>query len=406
MLILHIDANSAYLSWTAAAMLKEGAAVDLRKVPAVIGGDEESRHGIVLAKSPACKSLGIVTGESLFEARRKCPGLLVVPPDHDLYRRASDAMYGLLCEYSPVIQRFSIDECFLDYTASERHFGDPVKTAEEIRERIKTELGFTVNVGVSENKILAKMASEFEKPDKVHTLWKSEVKTKMWPLPVRELFMVGKAAEQKLKKVNINTIGDLATADPVYIRTLLKAHGTLIWEYANGIDSSPVIPDSETQRKGIGNSTTTAADVTDRREAHKILLSLCERVGMRLRATEAKATLVSITLKNTAFLSVSRQTKLEAPIDETSEIYRRAVELFDRYWKGEPLRLLGVTVSDFDREEEHQLSLFETAEGDEKNRDLDRVVDQIRRKYGDEAIMRGTFANGPIPPLTGGTRED
>ena len=405
MVILHIDVNNAFLSWTAVAMLKEGCAVDLRTVPSVIGGDPKSRHGIVLAKSPRCKEAGIVTGESLFEAKRKCPELLVVPPDHALYKKYSDEMYALLCEYSPIIQRFSIDECFLDYTQSESRFGDPVSVANQIRERMKNELGFTVNIGIASTMLLAKMASEFEKPDKVHTLWPDEIETKLWPLPVRNLFMVGKASEQKLRKININTIGELAKTDPHYLKTILKAHGILLWEYANGIDSSQVIPGSEVEQKSIGNSTTTAYDIIDRREAHKILLSLCERVGMRLRSTGSKAALVSVNLKTADFVSYSHQIQLQRSIDGTSDIYRNAKELFDQCWKKEPLRLLGVSVADLCTEEEQQISFFDE-EDSGKGSQLDKTVDLIRRKYGEGAIMRGTFADGEIPPLTGSGREE
>ena len=405
MVILHIDVNNAFLSWTAVAMLKEGCAVDLRTVPSVIGGDPKSRHGIVLAKSPQCKAAGIVTGESLFEAKRKCPELLVVPPDHALYKKYSDEMYALLCEYSPIIQRFSIDECFLDYTQSESRFGDPVSVADQIRERMKNELGFTVNIGIASTMLLAKMASEFEKPDKVHTLWPDEIETKLWPLPIRNLFMLGKASEQKLKKININTIGELAKTDPHYLKTILKTHGTLLWEYANGIDSSQVIPSGEIEQKSIGNSTTTAYDIIDRREAHKILLSLCERVGMRLRSSGSKAALVSVNLKTADFVSYSHQIQLQRSIDGTSDIYRNAKELFDRCWKKEPLRLLGVSVADLCTEEEQQISFFDK-EDRGKGSQLDKTVDLIRRKYGEGAIMRGTFADGEIPPLTGSGREE
>ncbi len=405
MIVLHIDANSAFLSWTAAEMLKNGAAVDLRTVPSVIGGDPKNRHGIVLAKSMACKKAGIITGESLFEAKRKCPELIIVPPDHALYRKYSARMYELLCAYSPIIQRYSIDECFVDYTGNETCFGEPVATAHKIREEIKQKLGFTVNIGVSSNPLLAKMASEFEKPDKVHTLWPEEIKEKMWPLPVRELFMVGRASEQKLKKVNINTIGDLASADPHYIKSMLKSHGIMLWQYANGIDHSKVIPQSESEQKGIGNSTTTAYDVTDRREAQKILLSLCERVCLRLRTSGEKATLISVNLKSAEFVSYSHQIKLQSAVDGTSEIYRNVRELFDQCWKGEPLRLLGVSVSGFSEETGEQLSLFDQQDG-EKNKELDKAVDEIRRKYGEEAIIRGTFADGNIAPLTGGSHEE
>lgn len=404
MIIMHIDANSAYLSWTAVALLEKGYPVDLRTIPAVIAGNPENRHGIILAKSIPCKKMGIITGESLFEARQKCPNLTVMPPDYDLYMSCSDAMFRILYEYSPLIQRYSVDECFLDYTKSEKRFGDPVKTAYEIKDRIKTELGFTVNIGVSTNKLLAKMASELMKPDRVHTLWPSEIETKMWPLPVRELFMVGRASERKLKRININTIGDLATADPVHMKALLKSHGILVWEYANGIDNTPVICNSEIEQKGLGNSTTIAYDVVERTEAHKILLALTERVAMRLRKLGCMASLVSVSVKTDGFIRYSHQIQLQSGIDTTTEIYRHVRELFDQCWKGEPIRHLGVSVSDFSGEDSRQLSIFDLRDS-ERNQRLDRAVDSIRRKYGDRAIIRGTFANGGLDPLQGGTND-
>lgn len=401
---MHVDANSAYLSWSAAALLEEGYPVDLRSVPAVVAGDPENRHGIVLAKSIPCKRAGIVTGESLFEAKQKCPDLVVIPPDYDLYMACSDAMYAILSEYSPQIQRYSVDECFLDYTRSQFRFGDPVETAHEIKERIKRELGYTVNIGVSSNKLLAKMASELEKPDLVHTLWPREIQEKMWDLPVRELFMVGRATEMKLRRININTIGDLAKADPLHMRGLLKSHGQLVWEYANGRDDTPVIPNSQILQKGLGNSTTIAYDVVDRQEAHQVLLSLVERTSMRLRRLGRKASLVSVSVKTDGFLRYSHQIQLDAPIDSTSEIYRWIRTLFDQCWKGEPIRHLGVAVSAFSGGEVQQMSFFE--EGNlEREQRLDRAVDAIRTRYGDRAIIRGAFTNSGLDPLQGGTND-
>ncbi|MDD4445692.1 MAG: DNA polymerase IV, partial [Eubacteriales bacterium] len=266
MIIFHIDANSAYLSWSAAALLERGGTLDLRTVPSVVGGSQASRHGIVLAKSIPAKKVGIKTGESLFEARQKYPKLLVVPPDYDLYMNCSDAMYGILRQYSPLIQRYSIDECFVDYTASAHRFGDPLSLAERIRERMRRELGFTVNIGISCNKLLAKMASELEKPDRIHTLFPEEIESKMWPLPVAELFMVGRATAARLARINIRTIGELAAMDRHQLRVMFKSHGERIGQYANGIDSSPVVPNDRIVQKGIGNSMTVFYDVTDRRE--------------------------------------------------------------------------------------------------------------------------------------------
>lgn len=402
--IFHIDANSAYLSWTAAAMLEKGFPIDIREVPSVISGDPENRHGIILAKSIPSKKFGIHTGESLFEAKQKCPNLMVFPPDYNLYLSCSDAMYGILSEYSSLIQRYSVDECFLDYSASQNRFGDPVEIAYKIKDRIKKELGFTVNIGVSSNKLLAKMGSELKKPDRVHTLFPDEIEKKLWPLPVGELFMVGRATVKKLNRININTIGDLAKADPLHMKSLLKSHGQLIWSYANGIDPSSVVLNSEIIQKGVGNSTTIAFDVTDKKQAYMIILALTERVAMRLRRLGYMASLVSVSVKTDSFIRYSHQLQLQNSINTTSEIYHYACMLFDHCWKGEPIRHLGVSVSDFSATDSQQLSIFDSQDA-QKNQKIDKTVDGIRRKFGDRAIIRGTFANGEINALQGGTND-
>ena len=389
--IFHIDANSAYLSLTAVDLMKKGFAIDIREVPAVIAGDPKTRRGIILAKSTPAKAYGIVTGESLMEAKRKCPKLLVFPPDHDLYMLYSNAMYQLLNDYSPVIQRYSIDECFLDYTASQKRFGDPLDVAYQIKERIKNELGFTVNIGISTNMLLAKMGSELKKPDRIHTLYPDEIKEKMWPLPVSELFMVGHASAQKLNKINIKTIGELAESDPEHMKALLKSHGLLIWSYANGIDEGEVTHDSAILQKGVGNSTTIDHDVTDRKEAQSILLSLTEKVATRLRKLNCMGCLISVSLKTDGFIRYSHQVKLCTPLNTTSEIYDHVCRLLDESWRGEPIRQLGVSVSDFCQHEEVQLSMFDS-KSLEKNQKLDATIDLIRNRYGEQAVVRAVFA--------------
>ncbi len=403
-LIFHIDANSAYLSWTAAAMLEKGYPIDIREIPAVISGDPLNRHGIILAKSIPAKQYGIATGQSLFEAKQKCPGLAVFPPNYDLYMLCSNAMYRILLEYSPLVERYSIDECFLDYTASQSRFGDPVETAHEIKDRIRKELGFTVNVGVSCNKLLAKMGSELKKPDRVHTLWPKEIEKKMWPLPVGELYMVGRATTQKLQKININTIGDLANADLNHMKALLKTPGIMVWEFANGIDDMEVTLNSDIIQKGVGNSTTINHDVPDRTEALMILLALTERVAMRLRRLGYMATLVSVSVKTDGFVHYSHQMKLPNCINTTTEIFEYVCMLFDQCWKGEPVRKLGVHVSGFQETDARQYSIFDKGDT-EKLQALDKVVDKIREKYGTRSIIRGSFANGSINAVQGGTND-
>jgi DNA polymerase-4 len=402
--IFHIDANSAYLSWTAAAMLEKGYPVDIREIPAAISGDPLSRHGIILAKSIPAKKYGIATGQSLFEARQKCPNLAVFPPNYDLYMLCSNAMYRILLEYSPLVERYSIDECFLDYTASRSRFGDPLDVAYEIKDRIKNELGFTVNIGVSCNKLLAKMGGELKKPDQIHTIWPDEIEKKMWPLPVGELYMVGRATARKLQQININTIGDLARADLNHMKALLKTPGIMVWEFANGIDDMEVMLNSDIIQKGVGNSTTISYDVADRMEAQMILLALTERVAMRLRRLGYMASLVSVSVKNDGFIHYSHQMKLRSCINTTTEIYESVCTLFDQCWKGEPIRKLGVHVSDFQHEETRQFSIFDKQDS-EKLQALDRAVDRIREKYGTRSIIRGRFANGSVNAVQGGTND-
>lgn len=401
MTILHIDANSAYLSWTAVKMLEEGYETDIREIPSAIAGDPKNRHGIILAKSIPAKKQGVRTGESLFEARRKCPGLQVFPHDFPLYMSFSDEMYRIISEYSPVIQRYSVDECFMDYTGSERKFGDPVSCAHEIRRRIRNELGFTVNIGVAENRLLAKMASDFEKPDRVHSLYADEIPSKMWPLPVESLFMVGRATARKLRRININTIGDLACADPSLLQRLFKSHGILIRQYANGIDHTPVVPNGEVPQKGLGNSTTVDHDVSTAEEAHMILLALTERVAGRLRRMKKFANVVSVTVTSSDFIRYGRQVRLESSTDVTSEIFSHARRLFDEVWQGEKIRHLGVSLSDLTAQCEKNMN-FLSEDRMEEMRAADSAVDQIREKFGRDAIMRGIFVNRNIDHMQGG----
>lgn len=402
--IMHIDANSAYLSWTATYLLEQGYSLDIRDIPSAISGDPKNRHGIILAKSIPSKKYKIKTGESLFEARKKCPHLKVYPPDYNLYLRCSDGMHNILGEYSPSIQRYSVDECFLDYTFSRNKYGDPIKVAYEIKERIKEELGFTVNIGISSNKLLAKMGSELEKPDKVHTLFPCEISSKLWPLPVEDLFMVGRATKNKLNKVNIKTIGDLASENPMHLKTLLKSHGLLVWNYANGIDDSLVTLNSDITQKGLGNSTTIAYDVTAAKEAYKVVLALTERVGMRLRRMKRLANVISLSIKTDSFVRYSHQVKIPAAINSTEEIYECACRLLDECWKGEPIRYIGVALSDLVDSPGAQISIFEN-KNSEKLKVLEETLDNIRCKYGERSIIMGTFANGDMDPIQGGTND-
>jgi len=404
-LIFHVDVNSAYLSWEATYRLQQGGIIDLRTIPSVVGGDEESRHGIVLTKSIPAKKYKIQTGETLYNARMKCPGLVIVPPRYWLYIMSSSAMNKIFQEYTPTIQRFSVDESFLDFSNMEKLYPDYIKLADTIRERIKKELGFTVNIGISNNKLLAKVASDLKKPDRVHTLFPYEIRDKMWPLPVEDLFMVGRATLPKLQKLNINTIGDLANYDIEILRYKLKSHGELIYEYANGRENSIVRKNNYISLKGIGNSTTIAFDVEDSETAHMVLLSLCETVSMRLRDSQNCCTVVSISVRGSDLMYYSRQKKLIVATDSTRKIYEVVCYLFDNSWKGNPIRHLGVRITDFCGNDFYQCSLLDTFNY-EKDRRLNDVVDKIRLKYGSNAIVKSCFINSGLSAMSGGIGEE
>lgn len=398
---MHIDANSAYLSWEAAYRLQHGASEDLRKIPSIVGGDEESRHGIVLAKSIPAKKYGIKTGETLVSARQKCPHIVIVSPNYYLYMQCHNAMLEILHNFSPKIQVFSIDEAFIDYTGMEGIHGKPINAANKLKNRIRDELGFTVNVGISYNKLLAKMAGELKKPDMVHAILnEEEMKEKMWPLPVKELFGVGSATAPKLHRLNIFTIGQLAQADSELLRFHLKSWGILIQNYANGIEDSPVASGARPPIKGIGNSCTIPFDVHTKEEALKVLLSLCEMVGMRLRQAGFCARLVSVRLRKSDLTSNSHQRKFLMATDNTMKIYKIASELMDELWPGKPLRGMGVRVSELVPCDVLQLSIFEKY--DEKKKRLDETIDSLRMKYGTNAVFRSCFLRSGLPPVSGG----
>ena len=399
--IFHIDVNSAFLSWTAAERLRNGEPLDLRTIPSAIGGNSESRRGIILAKSTPAKKFGVTTGEPVGMALQKCPELVCVPPDFPLYSRCSQQMFELLSEYSDRIEQFSIDEGFLDYTGMERLLGPPLETAEKIRQRIKNELGFTVNIGVSSNKLLAKMAGELEKPDKLITLFPEEMEEKLWPLPVEELFMVGRRTAPRLRKMGIHTIGELAKYPQPLLEKEFKSFGAMLHAYANGIDDSPVAAAVETtETKSIGNSTTTPFDVTDRETAYKILLALAETVSMRLRCSKLCAQEIAVVMKSSDFKSYSHQKQLLNAIDCTNAVYETAKVIFDEAWKKEPLRLLGIRAGKLCDEGCIQLSILD--EDWSKQKKADAAMDTIRLKYGKETVRRSTFADGELKGYQGG----
>ena len=402
-IIFHIDVNYAYLSWTAVEQLKNGAEVDLRTIPSIIGGDQKSRHGVVLAKSVPAKKYGIRTGEPVANAFRKCPNLVTAPPDHKLYHQYSERLMVFLRSYTDQIEQVSVDECYMDFTEIAGNYSSPVEGAMEIKNEVYRRFGFTVNVGISSNKLLAKMASDFEKPNKVHTLFPEEIPVKMWPLPVRELFMAGRSSVETLNKLEIHTIGDLANTDPAILELHLKSHGRKLWEFANGMDESRVEKE-KAEAKGIGNSVTLPKDVETEEEAGRILNELAESVSRRLRNAGQKAGMLSVEIKYHTFTSVSHQKQVEQAINQKKDIYMAAMQLFRELWNGEPIRLLGIRSSKLVEESEpQQLSIFdipvkyeEEIRREKKIARLDAALDKVRKKYGKEIVQKGQTSAGGV----------
>ncbi len=400
--IFHIDVNSAFLSWEAVYRLYHlGGHTDLRGQVSAVGGDMAMRHGIILAKSIPAKRYCIRTGETILEARQKCPDLILVPPNYGLYERCSSAFMKILRQYSPSVEQYSIDEAFMDMTGTEKLWGEPVSAAERIRRHIRDELGFTVNIGVSENKLLAKMASDFEKPDKVHTLWHNEIEEKMWPLPAESLFFVGRATAKKLEKLGIRTIGELAHADLDLLKAHMKKHGEVVWQFANGMDVS-VVRAQPPANKGYGNSTTIAFDVTDASTAKLVLLALAETVGTRLRKAGVRAEVIGIGIKDCEFQYAGRQMTLVNATNITTELHQCACRLFGQLWDGTPIRHLGLHAGRVrDGIDMRQIDMFDDTDYEKLER-RDAAIDRIRGRYGIDSVKRASFLHSPVDHMSGG----
>ena len=394
-LIFHIDVNSAFLSWEATRRVSLGED-DIRRIPSAIGGDREKRTGVILAKSIPAKKYGIKTGEPVASALRKCPDLFLVRPDFRLYEESSQAFISIVKEFAPVVEQVSIDECFADFSGTHRIYPDPIQLAHAIKDKIRNELGFTVNVGIGDCKLLAKMASDFEKPDKVHTLFRSEIQKKMWPLPVGDLFTVGAATADKLRHAKIMTIGDLANTEVARVQRLVgQKMGKHIHDYANGIDPSEVLSEPE-EAKGYSISTTLEDDVKKADQAYPVLLALADSVTARIRSDGAKAYCVAVTIRDNSFKTRSHQRSLMNPTDISKEVYQISKELFNELWDGyTPLRLLGIALTNITREETMQFSLFQDVSR-EKARKIDKAKDALNAKFGSATIVRGSSIQSNI----------
>lgn len=400
-IIFHIDVNNAFLSWTAVDMLKNGEKIDIRNIPSVIGGDESNRHGIVLAKSPIAKQFGIKTGDPLYLARRKCKNLKVYQGNFNIYKKYSNSMIEIFKRYTNQIEQYSIDECSLDLTEFLLPAEKAYEKAKIISTEIKKELGFTVNIGIANNKLLAKMASDLEKPDRIHTLYKEEIENKMWPLPVSDLYMVGRKSILKFEKMGIKTIGDLAHYDKNILIKKMGKYGKLIWEYANGIDNEPVNPNKE-KAKGIGNSITLPYDTSDVEKLNEILLELVEQVTYRLRKQKMKAYVVDVQIKNNEFKVFSHQRKLASPSDSTAQIYKEGKKLLEEIYNkssNKLIRLVGVRVDNLVEHDNSQISIFDSLEKDKesiKQKNLDNMLDLLKDKYGYNIITRAVILNSKV----------
>jgi DNA polymerase-4 len=406
-IIFHVDVNSAFLSWEAVYRVKcLGETLDLRDIPSAICGDIKKRHGIILAKSTPAKKYHVKTAETISEAVKKCPKLVLVEPHYDLYEASSKALMEILKIFSPEVEQYSIDEAYMDMTGTKALWGTPVVAANLIKNKIYKELGFTVNIGVSNNKLLAKMASDLKKPNQVHTLFPHEVERKMWTLPVGELFFCGRATENKLKKLGIHTIGDLANTNIQLLRNHFKKHGEILWCFANGIDVS-VVESTAPANKGYGNSMTVPFDVCDTSTAKMVLLSLCETVCMRLRKDSVKVSVIAVSIKDFVLRSSRHQMTLFTATNITNEVFQAVSQVFDELWDGyTPIRQLGVHTSRVvDSCAERQLNLFDM-ESYQKLEKLDQAIYKIRGRYGEEAVFRASYVGARIRPLNGGISKE
>lgn len=382
---MHIDVNNAFLSWTAVYLLNNGSKYDIRNSYAVIGGDENSRRGIVLAKSNPAKKLGIVTGETLYSARKKCPVLKTYPMNYSFYQEMSNKLFNIIRKYTPDIEIASIDECYLEYTGIKKIYGDPLEFATKLQKEINETLKFTVNIGIANNKLCAKMASDFSKPNKIHTLFNEEVKTKMWPLPINDLFGVGKKSTEKLLKLNIKTIGALATTSPEKLRPYFKNMSNNLIESANGINNDRVISE-EVICKGISNEITLQKDINNKVELYEHLLFLSNKVGLRIRKQNRYAYVVAVIIKDKYFKRKTHQKKLLNPINSSTDIFETSKKILNEMWNDDSVRLIGIRLDNLVQNYNYQKSLFENEEKINKNSNLDKTLDKLKEKYGDKII--------------------
>lgn len=386
-IIMHIDINNAYLSWSAIKLLEQGSKYDIRNSYAVIGGDPKKRSGVVLAKSTPAKKMGVLSGETLYQAKKKCPALRIYPPDYQYYQIMHNKFIQIIKKYTPDIEVMSIDECAIDYTPVLKMYGEPFLFAQKLQEEIYQKLGFTVNIGIANNKLCAKMASDFSKPNKIHTLYQVEIETKMWPLPIDNLIGVGKSSVVKMNDLGIYKIGDLAHYD---LNKLTKVFKNMAKNYimaAQGIDNSKVIIE-KIEYKGIGNEITLLHDIKNTKELEKHLFSLVDMVSRRLRKEEKYASVIAVYLKNNKFKKYSHQISLKNATNDTDEIFKIAKKLLYEMHEDDWIRLIGLRFANLKSNYNHQISLFDSKE--EANK-LDKTIDDLKNKYGSKIINKASL---------------
>ncbi len=385
-IIFHIDVNNAFLSWTAVYLLQNGYSEDIRKIPSIIGGDEKSRHGIVLAKSPIAKKYNIKTAETIYSAKQKCPNLKVFPPNYNWYLKKSRELMTYLDQFSPVKEQLSIDECFLDMSGMNYIYKDLIKLAYQIKEEIKEKFGFTVNIGIANNKLCAKMASDFEKPDKVHTLMKNEIVTKLWPLDVGDLFMCGKKTKEELNQLGIHTIGELASKDRKYLERYFKSQGTYLYNASRGIDES-IVEEKKSKNQSISITETLPFNYNNPDLLKDVLFRQTEELTRELREKKLFTKTIGVVWKNSSFITYQSQTTLENPTNNTKEILKTVYKVFDDNYKEDEIRLIGVKLTNLVANKKEQISLFDSnVEEKEDDNTMYETIDTINKKFGKSVI--------------------
>lgn len=389
--ILHCDCNSFFASVECALN------PSLADVPMAVGGSVEARHGIILAKNELAKEYNIQTAETIYSAKKKCPELVIVPPHHDLYEKYSERVNAIYSEYTDLVERFGIDESWLDVTGSQRLFGSGEEIADTLRKRIYEEVGITISVGVSFNKVFAKLGSDYKKPDATTVISKENFKDIVYPLPVGDLLFVGRKTREVLSKLNIKTIGDLAQSDVERLNKLLGKQGEMIYRYARGEDNSPVDPHSHDEVKSVGNGMTFKRDLRGEKDILCGIAHLSESIAVRMRRKGVKCTVVQVTIKDPDLISIQRQEKLSSPTNLAKDITEKAMEIIKRSWNmNKPIRMLTVTGGGIVPEDSVQQISFFDEEKNPRQENLEKTLDKIREKYGKDAVKSANVINNDI----------